>query len=73
MQARQRIPAPGISGVAGLVSIVGGSVLRGVGAAWWWAIGFGVLVLTVGLLLEYRRARRAVNTATPSDRGDLGQ
>lgn len=59
MQARQRIPATGISGVTGLVSIVGGLVLGVVRAGWWWAIGFAVLVFTVGLALEYRRSRRA--------------
>jgi hypothetical protein len=68
-KVRQRIPATGISGVAGVVSIIGGSVLGGVGAGWWWAIGFAVLVLTVGLALEYRRSRRAAIPTTPTDAG----
>ena len=58
-KARRRIPATGISGVTGAVAIVGASMLGGAGAGLRWAIGFGLVVLTLGLVLEYRRSRRA--------------
>lgn len=53
--------ATGISGVTGAVGVVGASTLGGAGIRWWWAIGFAVVVLTLGLVLEYRRSLRELS------------